>query len=200
MGGGGRDEHGRVAPGADGEGVPGEVRRGAAVRQPPDRQFRPAGAAIPIHRSTDADRGDALPSEALVPVRLPEGGGRRRAAAAGASAAAIPDLDAALTLAGEFAGMVRQTVATPLSEWIAAAMASGVPELVGFANGLRSDAAAVQAALTTRWNNGPVEGQVGRLKAIKRQMFGRAGIKLLRPASGTSRRRNPHGRGTGKKR
>ena len=92
----------------------------------------------------------------------------------------IPALDAALTLAAEFAGMVRKTVATPLAEWIARASASGVPELVGFANGLRSDAAAVQAALTTEWSNGPVEGQVNRLKAIKRSMYGRAGMKLLR--------------------
>jgi hypothetical protein len=92
----------------------------------------------------------------------------------------IPDLDVALTLAGEFAGMVRKTVTKPLAEWIAAAAVSGVPELVGFAHGLRSDAAAVQAALTTGWSNGPVEGQVNRLKAIKRAMYGRAGIKLLR--------------------
>jgi transposase len=93
---------------------------------------------------------------------------------------AIPDLDAALTLAAEFAGMVRKTVIKPLAEWIAAATASGVPELVGFAHGLRSDAAAVTAALTTDWSNGPVEGQVNRLKAIKRAMYGRAGMKLLR--------------------
>jgi transposase len=93
---------------------------------------------------------------------------------------AIPDLDTALTLAGEFAGMVRKTVIKPLVEWMAAAVASGVPELVGFAHGLHSDAAAVQAALTTGWSNGPVEGQVNRLKAIKRAMYGRAGIKLLR--------------------
>ena len=93
---------------------------------------------------------------------------------------AIPGLDAALNLAAEFAGMVRKTVAKPLAEWVTAAMASGVPELVGFANGLRTDAAAVQAALTTPWSNGAVEGHVGRLKAIKRGMFGRAGMKLLR--------------------
>ena len=93
---------------------------------------------------------------------------------------AIPVLDTSLTLAGEFAEMVRKTVTKPLAEWIAAAVASGVPELVGFANGLRSDAAAVEAALTTDWSNGPVEGQVNRLKAIKRAMYGRAGLRLLR--------------------
>lgn len=94
--------------------------------------------------------------------------------------ARIPALDAVLTLAAEFAAMVRKSATKPLAEWIAAAVASEVPEMVGFATGLRSDAAAVQAALTTGWSNGPVEGQVNRLKAIKRAMYGRAGMKLLR--------------------
>ena len=38
----------------------------------------------------------------------------------------------------------------------------------------------MEAAVTDRWSNGPVEGQVNRLKTIKRQMYGRAGIELLR--------------------
>jgi transposase len=44
----------------------------------------------------------------------------------------------------------------------------------------RREAAAVQAAVTQRWSNGPVEGLVNRLKTIKRQMYGRAGCVLLR--------------------
>ena len=44
----------------------------------------------------------------------------------------------------------------------------------------RREAAAVQAAVTQRWSNGPVEGHVNRLKTIKRQMYGRAGFMLLR--------------------
>lgn len=91
----------------------------------------------------------------------------------------LPGLDAALEVAAEFAGMIRRTAATPLADWVAKATASGVPELARFATGLRADEAAVIAALTTRWSNGPVEGQVGRLKAIKRQMFGRANLDLL---------------------
>ena len=39
----------------------------------------------------------------------------------------------------------------------------------------------MEAAVTDRWSNGPVEGQVNRLKTIKRQMYGRAGVELLRP-------------------
>ena len=91
----------------------------------------------------------------------------------------VPNLDAALEVAGEFAAMIRRTVATPLAEWVARANASGVPELARFAAGLQTDQAAVIAALTTGWSNGPVEGQVGRLKAIKRQMYGRANLDLL---------------------
>ena len=45
---------------------------------------------------------------------------------------------------------------------------------------LRRDILAVEAAVTTRWSNGPVEGQVNRFKMLKRQMYGRAGVELLR--------------------
>ena len=89
-------------------------------------------------------------------------------------------LDAALTIAGELADMIRKKVTTTLADWVAKAAASGVPELASFAAGLRSDEAAVSAALTGPWSNGPVEGQMNRLKAIKRSMDGRAGLDLLR--------------------
>ena len=49
-----------------------------------------------------------------------------------------------------------------------------------FARGLRQDEAAVRAALTLDWSNGPVEGRVNRLKSIKRSMYGRARFDLLR--------------------
>jgi transposase len=91
-----------------------------------------------------------------------------------------PALREGLDLAGEFAGMVRQRCAVPLAEWLAKAEASACAELRGFAGGLRSDEAAVGAALSEPWSNGPVEGQVNRLKVIKRQMYGRAGLCLLR--------------------
>jgi transposase len=55
-----------------------------------------------------------------------------------------------------------------------------VPELRSFAASLRQDESAVAAALTERWSNGPVEGHVNRLKMIKRQMYERAGFRLLR--------------------
>ena len=52
--------------------------------------------------------------------------------------------------------------------------------LAGFAAGLRQDIEAVQAALELPWTTSPVEGQVNRLKMIKRSMYGRAGFQLLR--------------------
>ena len=53
-------------------------------------------------------------------------------------------------------------------------------ELRTFATGLKSDYDAVKAGLTTTWSNGQLEGQVNRLKLIKRQMYGRAKFDLLR--------------------
>jgi transposase len=92
----------------------------------------------------------------------------------------IPDLQETLDLTDQFVGMVRKQVARPLAEWLASAEKSASPELRGFAKGVRLDEAAVAAAMTEPWSNGQVEGQVNRLKAIKRQMFGRAGFNLLR--------------------
>ena len=91
-----------------------------------------------------------------------------------------PAVHAALETAEELMAMIRKKSATTLADWLAKAVALGDRDLVNLAASLRSDAAAVQAALTEAWSNGQVEGQVGRLKGIKRQMFGRAGMKLLR--------------------
>jgi hypothetical protein len=94
--------------------------------------------------------------------------------------ASVPRVKEGATLAAEFAEMVRKESELPLAEWLARAERSGSEEMRGFAAGLRQDEAAVQAALTESWSNGPVEGQVNRLKLIKRSMYGRAGFKLLR--------------------
>ncbi len=59
-------------------------------------------------------------------------------------------------------------------------MISEIMELKNFTEGLQQDQAAVQAALLLPWSNGQVEGQINRLKLIKRQMYGRANLDLLR--------------------
>jgi transposase len=54
------------------------------------------------------------------------------------------------------------------------ARASGIALIQNFESQLQRDILAVEAAVTERWSNGPVEGHVNRLKTIKRQMYGRA--------------------------
>ena len=73
--------------------------------------------------------------------------------------------------------------ATSLIDWLARTDASRLPEVRSFAAGIRRDRGAVEAALTSPWSNGQTEGQVNRLKALKRQMYGRAKLDLLRNAS-----------------
>jgi transposase len=90
------------------------------------------------------------------------------------------ELSAALNLADEFAALIRKLSPGTLTAWLARAEASPCPELRRFAEGIRRDEAAVQAAVSERWSNGPVEGHVNRLKTIKRQMYGRASFVLLR--------------------
>ena len=67
-----------------------------------------------------------------------------------------------------------------LDGWLTEAKGCGVPVLANFAAGLESDGAAIRAALTDPGSSGQAEGQINRLKLIKRQSYGRAGIDLLR--------------------
>jgi transposase len=94
--------------------------------------------------------------------------------------AASPDLTAALDLADDFAALIRKSSTSTLKEWLSRAEVCGCPEVRHFAESIRRDESAVNAAMTTRWSNGPVEGHVNRLKTIKRQMYGRAGFRLLK--------------------
>jgi transposase len=92
-----------------------------------------------------------------------------------------PDLTQAGLLAQEFSQLIRQRRPDELDDWLARVMVSPVPdELRTFAKGLRADHAAVKAALSLDWSQGQVEGQVNRVKLIKRQMYGRAKFDLLR--------------------
>ena len=92
-----------------------------------------------------------------------------------------PEVAAAAALARDVATMTRQSQGSLLDSWIQRAWDQAGPcELRVFATGLKSDYEAVKAALTTRWSNAQREGQVNRLKLIKRQMYGRAKLDLLR--------------------
>ena len=90
------------------------------------------------------------------------------------------ELATALSLADEFADLLRRRSSVTLSDWLARGETSSPPEIRRFAEGIRRDESAVFAAVTQRWSNGPVEGHINRLKTVKRQMYGRAGFVLLR--------------------
>lgn len=92
-----------------------------------------------------------------------------------------PELGGAAEVARRFRELVRARQADGWEEWLAQATAAGTAkELRAFAEGLKKDEPAVRAALQLDWSNGHVEGQVNRLKTIKRQMYGRANFDLLR--------------------
>ena len=88
-----------------------------------------------------------------------------------------PELARVRTLAQEFVELVVSRNGGAYDAWLAAASDS---PLSGFARSLRSDDAAVRAALSLAWSNGPTEGHINRLKLLKRTMYGRASLDLLR--------------------
>ena len=87
---------------------------------------------------------------------------------------------AAHALVSDFATIARERQGERLDAWIADAIAGDIPDLRRFALGLLADKAAIRAGLTEEWSNGQTEGQVNRLKTLKRQMYGRAKFDLLR--------------------
>ncbi len=76
--------------------------------------------------------------------------------------------------------MMRQRDRAAYAPWRQVVREQQIPELDHYASGLDRDQEAVLAALTLEWSNGQTEGQVNRLKTLKRQMYGRANFDLLR--------------------
>ena len=72
--------------------------------------------------------------------------------------------------------MIRKRIASDLEPWLAEAAASPI---ASFATGIARDKAAVRAAITEAWSNGQTEGQITKLKLVKRQMYGRGKLDLL---------------------
>jgi transposase len=91
-----------------------------------------------------------------------------------------PDLLRTQLLMQQFLQMLRERHGHELDQWLAAAFHSGIPEWRAFVRKLRQDHDAVQTGLILKWNNGPVEGHINRLKFVKRSMYGRANFDLLR--------------------
>jgi transposase len=94
--------------------------------------------------------------------------------------ARCPHLDATAAHVTAFAEMMTGRHGERLDAWIAAVDADDLPDLHSFTTGLKHDHDAVLAGLTLEHNSGAVEGNVNRIKMIKRQMYGRAGFSLLR--------------------
>lgn len=80
----------------------------------------------------------------------------------------------------DFATMLRERQGQRLDEWLTLVEKQGVTELQSFAQGLKKDYDAVKAGLTLEWSNRQVEGQVHRLKLLKRQAYRRASFGMLR--------------------
>lgn len=90
-----------------------------------------------------------------------------------------PEMKVVHNLAQTFSSMVREKNATALEGFLKDAKNSAIKEFVNFADGLSKEKPSIEAALTLKWSQGQVEGQVNRLKLLKRQMFGRAKLDLL---------------------
>jgi transposase len=186
------------------------LRRQAEVRQLTDAGHTPAAAAriLGIGRKTAA-RYAALPVPAaglppvplrghlVIPAPAPPPPSARtlarwlmtrpasltpgQAAALAAATAACPHLEQLRGHITAFAGiMTSRTGTARLGPWLAAAEASGIPQLQSFAAGIRRDQHAVTAGLTLPYSSGKVEGTVNKIKMLKRQTYGRAGFPLLR--------------------
>lgn len=90
---------------------------------------------------------------------------------------AAPEIVAARCLIDAFHALIRKRDGDGLDAWIDAALTSPVES---FAKGIAADRAAVVAAIRRPWSNGQTEGQICRLKTLKRQMGGRANVDLLK--------------------
>ena len=91
-----------------------------------------------------------------------------------------PEIKRGCELVQEFREMVRGREAEKLTIWLESAKESKLIEFENFVVGIKRDESAVRAALTYEWSNGQTEGQINRLKMLKRQMYGRAKFDLLK--------------------
>ena len=171
-------------------GFPGSLRMvwlWVALRRPPQRRGRPPARQVQVFHPPEAaapypSRALALPaSRRLVWVLLqPESKLDPHQHALRQHLLRFPEIDRAFALTQQFQTLLRQRQARDLLPWIEACSASGVRELVQFAQGLQRELPVIQAALELPYSNGLTEGHINRLKTIKRTMYGRANFDLLR--------------------
>jgi transposase len=90
------------------------------------------------------------------------------------------DLEVTYQLVEEFLHMVRERTGERLDSWLKKVDASHLQAFQTFVTGVQKDKEAALAGLTLPWSNGPLEGNINRLKLIKRSMYGRAEFDLLK--------------------
>lgn len=91
-----------------------------------------------------------------------------------------PLIGQAQVLAQTFTAIVRERALDRFDRWLETCMASPIPEVQIFAKNLAHDGASSRAAISEVWSTGQCEGQITRLKYLKRAMYGRASFALLR--------------------
>ena len=104
----------------------------------------------------------------------------RQAAKVDALKSASPDFTSMRQLAMRFRGILRSKDIQKFGVWLDDVRQSGIYAMQRFVRTVRRDLDAVTNALTEGWSNGQTEGQINRLKTLKRAMYGRAGPELLR--------------------
>jgi transposase len=146
------------------------LRRAADAGQPPESQRSPY----------TRPQGPSARAVSCVMVGQPT----KRSAEAQTYLDQLCQMDTRITRAYQltqgFLALARERRGHDLEAWMAEATHSEIEELARFARGLQDDLRAIQAGLTLAWSNGVTEGQIHRLKLMKRQGYGRAGFALLR--------------------
>ena len=92
-----------------------------------------------------------------------------------------PQVNKVMDVCVSFRSMIAAEEGSPgVDDWIREAKLCQCPELHRFAEYIESDKEAVGMAYETNYSNGIMEGTVNKIKEIKRSMYNRAGIRLLR--------------------
>ena len=185
-----------------GQGFPGGTRQ--VHRWLIERRSAPARTGPHVRRTREVDKAllpaargaaPALPTVPQLAWLLVQPAAALGSVDAATAARVEQDREAAVVvrLARRFTALVRacgvagrqdgRAPADPVVEldaWLADARACGAPAIATFAAGLEVDGAAIRAALSQPWSSGQAEGQINRLKLLKRQSYGRASFNLLR--------------------
>jgi hypothetical protein len=139
-----------------------------------------AGGRYDVVHHAPPSGGPLSPRQAAWLLLRPSADLTPREQAARARLEEHPVIQAAQAVVGAFRRVVREQDEAALAPWLAQAQASGSVELREFGAGIGRDQAAVAAALRLPYSSGPVEGQVTRVKLVKRAGYGRATFEVLR--------------------